>query len=53
VLRTAAFVRLEAAIETLLGGKAFRSEQEAEKPMRPNQSLQPTLSRLVSSLAYD
>ena len=53
VLRTAAFVRLEAAIETLLGGKAFRSEQEAEKPMRPNQSLQPTLSRLVSSLSYD
>ena len=49
VLRTAAFVRLEAAIETLLGGKAFRSEQEAEKPIRPNQTLQPTPSRLVSS----
>ena len=53
VLRTAVFVRLEAAIETLLGGKAFRSEQEAEKPMRPNQSLQPTPSRLVSSRFHD
>jgi len=53
VLRTAAFVRLEAAIETLLGGKAFRSEQEAEKPMRPNKSLQPTPSRLISSGNHD
>jgi hypothetical protein len=53
VLRTAAFVRLEAAIETLLGGKAFRSEQEPEQPMRPNQTLQPAPSRLVSSLSHD
>jgi len=53
VLRTAAFVCFEAAIETLLGGKAFRSEQGSLPPMRPNQTLQPTPSRLVSSFCYD
>jgi len=53
VLRTAAFVRLETAIETLLGGEAFRSEQEAEKPLRPNQSLQPTANWRTTSFSDD